>query len=207
MVEYELHPGIFSEVMQQSEKDFKVTPLGLWRGMWPVGEDDYLEGDRIKVQLLGMHTTKLIIGDETMEGFPESFQEMYDTLRAEYGWGDLVFNDRQGNVISARSPLEGQTFKVREVIHRLRCATAQFPGEPAWVTIHKDSGREIKQWIEKEVQASCKVMVISRKVEPCPEEVDPWEICDDAQFGITLLEPLPEVRPVDHTLTKQPNFR
>jgi hypothetical protein len=129
-------------------------------------EDDYLEGDRTKVQLSGMYTTTLRIGEESLEVFPESFKEMYEALRIEYGWGDLVFNDKKGNFISEESPLEGEVFKVREVIYRTKCATVQFPGESAWTTIYKDSGRDIKRWIKQEVQARCKVRVIPRRWVP-----------------------------------------
>jgi hypothetical protein len=153
-----------------------------------------------------METTTLIIGQETMEVLPESFQEMYDTVQSELEWGDLVFVDSEGNFASAETPLEGRTCRVKEVMHRVKCATVQFPGESARVTIYKDTGAEIKKWIENEVQAKCKVMVISRKLEPCPEEVDPDEIYDDVQFRRTPLEPLSDVQPRDHTFTRHPSY-
>jgi hypothetical protein len=118
-----------------------------------------------------------------------------------------VFTDQKGRFVSEGDPLEGEVFRVREVIHRMKCATVQFPGEPAWVIIYEELGQDIKKWIKKEVGARCKVRFISRKWMACLEKVDRWEIYLDAQFGITLLEPLPEVQPVDHTFTRNPNFR
>jgi hypothetical protein len=58
--------------------------------------------------------------------------------------------------------------------------------------MYKDTGAEIKEWIENEIQAKCEIVVISRRWEPCLKEVGPEEIYDNAQFGVTLLEPLPE---------------
>jgi hypothetical protein len=145
MAEYELYPGEYSEVMDQIKKDFDVVPVGLWRGMWPLSKWDFLECDRIKVQLRGMYTTTLRIGDESIEVFPESFQEMYEALQFEYRWGDLVFTNQKAEFISEGTPLEGEVFRVREVIHRVKCATVQFPGEPAWVTIYEELGQDIKK--------------------------------------------------------------
>jgi hypothetical protein len=118
-----------------------------------------------------------------------------------------VSTNQKGEFISEGTPLGGAIFRVREVIHRMKCATVQFPGESAWVTIYEELGQDIKKWIKREVGARCKVRVISREWVPCLEKVDRREVYDDAQFGITLLEPLPEVQPVDHTFTRHPNFR
>jgi hypothetical protein len=154
-----------------------------------------------------MHTTKLHIGQEVLEVFPENLQTLYLSLQEEFGWGDLVFTDVLGTVVTPDYPLEGATLRVREVVHRQKCATIQFPGFPEWVTIYKDTGLEIKRWIKEQVGCRCKVRVISRSWVPCFEKVDKYEICDDAQFGITLIDPLPIVKPVNHSGTRQPNFR
>jgi hypothetical protein len=54
-------------------EEYNTIPVALWRGLTPIGIFDNLTGDLIKVQLEGMLTTKHLIGQETMEVFPENF--------------------------------------------------------------------------------------------------------------------------------------
>jgi hypothetical protein len=129
MADFEVHPGYGNEIMRTLRKEFLVDPVALWRGLYRVGDDDYLEGDRIKVQLQGMRSTILMIGNEAMEIFPESFEAMYKGLQDEFGWGDLLFTNHRGEYVSAGYPLEGAELRVQEIIHREKCATVQLPEE------------------------------------------------------------------------------
>jgi hypothetical protein len=72
--ELTVNPGYYFEVMDEIEDQTGERPLELWRGIWPLGEKDYLESEQIRVQLPGAYTTKLLIGKETFEVFPESLE-------------------------------------------------------------------------------------------------------------------------------------
>jgi hypothetical protein len=154
--EFWVKAGYYSEVLEEIENQLGETPKGLWRGIWPLGEKDFIEGDRIRVQLPGMFTTKLRIGRETLEVFPESFGILYDELKTEYGWSDLVFTNQEGETITTEHQVEGETFRVREVIHRIRCNIIQFPGMTSWTTIYEQEGRKIERWIQEQVQVQWK---------------------------------------------------
>jgi hypothetical protein len=115
MADFELRPGGTYDVLDELKEDFQVEPEALWRGLWRLEWGDYLEGDRVKVQLQGMKTTTLHIGAEVMEVFPENFEMLYRALQDEFGWGDLVFVDSRGTIVTSGYALEGATLAVPRI--------------------------------------------------------------------------------------------
>jgi hypothetical protein len=202
-----LSPGFTGEILPELERWHNVKPVQIWRGLTPVGEYDYLGAERTKAQLPGMRTTTLLIGDRSIEVFPSSYRELYEDLQIEYGWKDMLFTTPRGDYVTEGWSLAGGTFRVKEVIHRKKCASVRFPGEKTLTKIYKEPGREIKQWIKAEVGTECKVRVICRGCMSCDESVDPDEIYDDTQFGITLIGSLPPVKPTNHSVTRNPSYR
>jgi hypothetical protein len=73
------------EVEAIFREEYDPVPVALWRGLTPITRFDDLTGDRIEVQLEGMLTTKLLIGQETMEVFPENFETSLETRRVRMG--------------------------------------------------------------------------------------------------------------------------
>jgi hypothetical protein len=165
-LEFYIGPGSYDDVFRTVKRRIKETPAGLWRGIWRLSPDDYLNGDQVIVQRQWAKSTELLIGRHSVEAFPMSFNALYEAVRDEYGWQDILFRNQKGEMITMANFVPGETLRVPQIVHRFKCNMIQFPGMSSWTTIYKRTGEEIEQWIRDQVQVDCVVYVLSRSWVP-----------------------------------------
>jgi hypothetical protein len=115
-------------------------------------------------------TPALIIGGTHLRVKEESLEDLYELLRAEFGWDEVVLTERNKKQVTTETKLEGGEFYVWEFKERRKGVGTTFPGETHLETAFGGTGAEIQEWINAEVGVKCQLAIVARSNVPRYEE-------------------------------------
>jgi hypothetical protein len=103
---------------------------GLWGGLWPLTEEDWIGTCLIEPEFKDTSVpATLIIGQETFRLMADSADQHYHDLRAEFGWDGFAIYDEQDKRITMETDLSGATFRVFRLVNRPQLMRISFQGQ------------------------------------------------------------------------------
>jgi hypothetical protein len=140
-----IEPGCYSDAIREIAKVPQRKVQGLWRGPYPLTEDDWIDGGETPAQF--DEPTHLMIGRDRMDVVVKDAQRLYIELCAEFDWSEILLT-HGGQPIEFDTEISGPTIEVWEIAGRPRGNRVRFPREKE-MTIFEEEGRiEIQEWID-----------------------------------------------------------
>jgi hypothetical protein len=196
--------GTGSEIKAQLQELICFTVKRLWRGLYPLDDDETAVGETLDVEYeekSGEVTIKLDSEKGTsITTFVRPLETLFDLLKAEFGWDNrvelhLVDGKKR---IDYKHILKGSTLILKGLLGRERMVRATYPGEREQIQIPYENGREILEHIQEQVGTQVKSKIVEKGVIPCCEDFWEDEEYQDIGIEITLLGPMPDFMPVEH---------
>jgi hypothetical protein len=205
--------GTGSEIKAQIQDMSCYEVKRLWRGLFPLGDDETAIGETLDVEFeetAGEVTIKLDSEyGPSITTFVRPLEVLFDLLKAEFGWDNRVelFLGGGKERITYEQDLRGSTLILKGIMGRERMVRAIFPGERCQTEIPRENGREILEYIQEQVETPVRLKIIESGLSPCEEEFSEEEDYQDVGLELIPLRTLPEYKPVENRDVRFKTYR
>jgi hypothetical protein len=207
------YEGTGREIKAQIQEWSCYTVKRIWRGLHPLGDDDFATGETLDVEYEKKPRTMQIHLDsearKPCETLVRPLKELFNLFRAEYGWAQQreLMMLKEKKRLTSTTVLEGSSLVLRGIDGRIPMVRVIYPDERKFVKVPYVKGQEILNHIQEQVGAQVSLRVIEKGVLPCDEPFEARKDYRDAGLEMTLCSPLPKFQAIEHQDERFPNHR